>query len=110
MPWKPGQSGHPGGRPKTKLFSQALRNVLSLSEAEEIAKKVVEMAKNGDLQAVNIVADRLDGKPHQSVEVTDERTDDLAAVFDQILADSASTTEEATDHGTKKRSGKAARK
>ena len=54
--------------------SQALRNVLSLSEAEKIARKVVTMAKLGDLHAVNIIADRLDGKPHQSLDIADERS------------------------------------
>jgi hypothetical protein len=53
--WKPGETGNAGGPPKTKLFSQALRNVLSLSEAETIAKRVVLMAKRGDLHAVNII-------------------------------------------------------
>jgi hypothetical protein len=109
MPWKPGETGNPGGRAKTKLFQQALRNVLSLSEAETIAKTVVRMAKLGDLHAVNIIADRLDGKPHQSVEVTDERTDDLTALFDQMLASAAPTTEE-SGSSAKDRSRKAARK
>ena len=87
--WVKGQSGNPDGRSKTKLFRQALREVLSLNEAKEIAKKVVQMAKAGDLMAVNIVADRLDGKPQQSVEITDERSNDLAGRFEEILAHAA---------------------
>jgi hypothetical protein len=50
------------------------------------------MAKLGDLHAVNIIADRLDGKPHQSVEVTDDRADDLSALFDQLLASATPPT------------------
>lgn len=88
--WKPGVSGNPGGRAKTKLFQQALRNVLSLSEAEDIARKVVQMAKAGDLVAANMVADRLDGKPQQSVEITDERSSGLAERFEEILSRAAS--------------------
>jgi hypothetical protein len=107
--WKPGETGNAGGRPKTKLFSQALRNVLSLSEAEKIARKVVTMAKLGDLHAVNIIADRLDGKPHQSLDIADERTDDLAALFDQILASAAPTTGK-SGSSAKGRISKAARK
>jgi hypothetical protein len=70
------------------------RLVLSLGEAEKIARKVVTMAKLGDLNAVNIIADRLDGKPQQSLDIADERTThDLAAAFEQILASTASPTE-----------------
>ena len=110
MPFKPGQSGNPGGKSKVKLFQQALRNVLSLSEAETIARKVVLMAKRGDLHAVNIIADRLDGKPHQSVEVTDERTDDLTAIFEQILSDAAPAIKKTTDVEPKDGSSKKTRK
>src|SRR3954468_21707087 len=108
--WQPGQSGNPGGKAKTKLFQQALRNVLSLSEAETIARVVVREAKKGDWTAVNIIADRLDGKPHQSVEVTDERTDDLTAIFDQILSGAAPAIEKAPDGQSKDGSSKKTRK
>jgi hypothetical protein len=74
------------------------RLVLSLGEAEKIARKVVTMAKLGDLNAVNIIADRLDGKPHQSLDIADERTThDFAAAFEQILASTASPTEPDND-------------
>ena len=67
------------------------------------------MAKAGDLQAVNIVADRLDGKPHQSLDIADERTDDLSALFDPLLASAAPTTGE-SGSSAKGRISKAARK
>jgi hypothetical protein len=51
---------------------------------------LVKQAKKGDLATANMIADRLDGKPHQSLEVTHERTDDLTALFDQLLASAAS--------------------
>jgi hypothetical protein len=86
MPFKPGVSGNPGGLEKQKLFRRALRECLSVEEAKEIARKVIAMAKAGDLMAVNIVADRLDGKPHQSVEITDDRSTNLAERLEQILA------------------------
>jgi hypothetical protein len=84
--WKPGVSGNPGGLEKQKLFRRALRECLSVEEAKEIARKVISMAKAGDLMAVNIVADRLDGKPQQSVEITDDRSTNLAERLEQILA------------------------
>ena len=88
--WKPGISGNPGGRAKTKLFQQAMRDVMTLSEAKAVALKVLQMAKAGDLMAVNIIADRLDGKPQQSVEITDERSSGLAERFEEILSRAAS--------------------
>jgi len=89
MPFVKGQSGNPGGLEKQKLFRRALRECLSLEEAKIIARKVIQMAKDGDLMAVNIVADRLDGKPRQEIEVSDERSNNLAERFEQILASAA---------------------
>lgn len=78
MPFKKGQSGNPGGKAKTKDFSEAIR--LSVLEAEGdktklrlIAEKLVEMAVQGDMQAIREVGDRLEGKPSQSVDVNDAR-------------------------------------
>ena len=87
--WVKGQSGNPGGSEKTKLFRRALRECLTLNEAKDIALKVIAMAKAGDLAAVNIIADRLDGKPQQSIDIHDERSHDLAERFEQILAAAA---------------------
>lgn len=58
--WKPGQSGNPAGRPKgarnaTTLVVEALFN----GEAEELARKAIEMAKNGDGPVLRAVLDRL---------------------------------------------------
>lgn len=101
---KGGPSPNPQGREKTKLFRQALREVLSLNEAKEIAKKVVEMAKKGDLMAVNIVADRLDGKPQQSIDIQDERSsNNLAERFEQILAGAAKEADAA--HSAERETG-----
>ena len=38
-----------------------------------VADKLVELALNGDMQAIKEVADRLDGKPAQETEVTVKR-------------------------------------
>ena len=84
--WKKGQSGNPGGEEKIKLFRRALRDCLSLEEAKEIARAVIKKAKAGDLMAVNVIADRLDGKPEQSLDIRDERGTDLAGRFEEILA------------------------
>lgn len=40
--WKPGQSGNPGGRPKSKPFSEALREALDANGGEKL-RQVVEL-------------------------------------------------------------------
>ena len=40
----------------------------------EIARKLLDKAAQGDMQAINCLADRLDGKPAQAVEVSAEPT------------------------------------
>jgi hypothetical protein len=49
-------------------------------------------------------------KPHQSLDIADERTDELAAAFEQILASTAPADKPEPKPGAKGRSGKAARK
>lgn len=58
--FKRGQSGNPSGRPqgsknKTTLIAQALFD----GEAEALTRKVIELAKDGDMQALKICVDRL---------------------------------------------------
>lgn len=69
-----------GRPPGEKSFAAALR--IAIKEASEeldkdgnkkdqlrvIADKLVKKAKEGDMQAINAVADRLDGKPKQQIE------------------------------------------
>ena len=98
--WQPGVSGNPEGTAKIKLFRKALRDVLSYEEAKEIAKAVVKKAKAGDLFAVNLIADRLDGKPKQEIDINDERrSDNLASRFEQILSDAASRADASRSAG-----------
>jgi hypothetical protein len=72
-PWRPGQSGNPGGRPKTRPFKDALE--AALEEAGEdgpalltIARALRDKAKAGDLQSIKEIGDRLDGRPVQQLE------------------------------------------
>ena len=74
--WKKGgPSPNPGGRPKTAHISQALRAVLESGEAEQLASVLLALAtgrKKGtavQIAALREIADRTEGKPHQSVEV-----------------------------------------
>ena len=58
--WKPGQSGNPHGRPKGSRNRVTLVALVAMDEgADAIARKVVEMAKGGDISAARLVIERL---------------------------------------------------
>jgi Family of unknown function (DUF5681) len=72
-PWRPGQSGNPGGRPKTKLFKEALEAELEAAgddgpSLRKIARALLDKAATADIPAIKELADRLDGKPTQILE------------------------------------------
>ena len=77
-PWPKGVSGNPGGRPKTKVLSQAYRDQLEQvvpgdpqgsTFAEKIAEALATKALKGDVQAARELADRSEGKAQQSVAI-----------------------------------------
>lgn len=73
--WKKGSSGNPGGRPRTRVLSEALRNRLAevrpddpehRTWAEAIAENLVRIACSqgpGAVHAANEIADRIEGRP-----------------------------------------------
>ena len=72
----PGASGNPGGRPKGSVsLVGALRRELERRQdsgqpgIEVVAARLVDLAVDGDLRAVREIADRLDGKPTQAVDL-----------------------------------------
>lgn len=75
MPFAPGVSGNPAGTPgpkHNKLFREALALAVKRMEGDKtdlarIAEALVNKAKEGDVPAINAVADRLDGKPPQAI-------------------------------------------
>lgn len=76
----PGVSLNPAGRPKGSLsWSSMLRKTAEedcgikedgtkVSKMEAIAKKMLELALAGDVQAIKEFGDRLDGKAKQQIE------------------------------------------
>jgi HPt (histidine-containing phosphotransfer) domain-containing protein len=72
-PWKPGQSGNPGGRPKGRLIDEALEELLLSNDSElalAIAKKLLARAKTGEVKAIQLVAERVQGKPKRQLELS----------------------------------------
>ncbi len=64
-----GVSGNPSGKTKSALLTDAVRRKLSeSSDLDKIASALISKAKKGDLEAVKIVFDRLEGKPKQFIE------------------------------------------
>ena len=61
---------------KAKVWSAAIERALDKRAAErmpainELAEKLIEMGLMGDLPALKEIGDRLEGKPHQSTDVT----------------------------------------
>lgn len=82
--WRKGRpSPNPGGRPKSRLLSDALRSRLAevkaddpagLTYAEAIAENLVRIACSegpSAVHAANEIADRIEGRSRQSIEVAD---------------------------------------
>lgn len=73
MPFEKGQSGNPGGKSKSiKLFQEALSVAIKRTDGDKtklakIAEALVDKAISGDVPAIKEVADRLDGKPTQTI-------------------------------------------
>lgn len=59
-PFQPGQSGNPSGRPKnSRNVTTQLVEALIEGEAEEIVRKAIEQAKNGDGPVLRALLERL---------------------------------------------------
>lgn len=86
-PFKPGQSGNPGGRPKSRPFKEAIDRALKASEdagaglsLDDIATALLLKAKSGDVAAIKELAERYDGKVPQAI-MNDEESGPLKIEF-----------------------------
>lgn len=93
-PFKPGQSGNPGGRPKTAKFSEEVREFLSQRRGGKTRlKKVLENLEKHDPKILLYYAF---GKPAESVELSSPdiagSLDNLAVAVAQALAQKLDAT------------------
>ncbi|PSH04628.1 MAG: hypothetical protein CXZ00_07405 [Acidobacteria bacterium] len=105
-PWQLGQSGNPGGRPKKRLISEELERLLAEEApksggkpwAEVIAEALLRKASNGDVRAIAELANRIEGKPHQSLAVDVERNLGLAERLERARK-RLETAQQVNDYG-----------
>jgi len=77
-PWKKGESGNPSGRPKRLLTDAYTAQLARVKDgdrqhrtyAQLIAEAQIKQAINGNTMAAKEIADRVEGKARQAVEVT----------------------------------------
>lgn len=66
-PWKPGQSGNPGGRPKRDLAAEIARAIFE-RDPEAIERVFAAELQKGNSRVFTALADRAYGKPRQSLD------------------------------------------
>ncbi len=68
--WKKGQSGNIKGRRSNKLMTEMLRTALAKGDVtEKIIAKLIKLALDGERWAVELIFDRIDGKPIVRVDI-----------------------------------------
>ena len=84
MPFSKGKSGNPQGRPKKgETLTDLLRERIEvpktakekLTRKDRIIEQLITLAEGGDLAALRYVFDRIDGRPKESIELTDGAID-----------------------------------
>jgi hypothetical protein len=92
-PWPKGASGNPGGRPKQKLISVELERLLQQQAPGEngktwaavIAEALLSQAAKGDVRAISELANRIEGKPLQAVDLEVNSSSEIETMTDEQL-------------------------
>jgi Family of unknown function (DUF5681) len=92
--WEPGQSGNPKGRPKMtrkdrigKLMDAMLRDKLKEKDgylAEVLATRLLQLARQGSLKAIELIMERTEGKPQQSLNLNTNETPTVTDIDERI--------------------------
>jgi Family of unknown function (DUF5681) len=84
--WQPGECGNPRGRPKRKLFDQDLKAALKANRGQrskELVAALIAKAATGDVGALKLIAERVNGKPRPA-EVAPTATADERLSREQV--------------------------
>jgi hypothetical protein len=92
-PWPKGVSGNPGGRPRKRLISDELERLLQQEApsaagktwAAAIAEVLLAQALNGDVRAIAEVANRVEGKPLQAMDLHLDPSNDIQNLTEEEL-------------------------
>jgi Family of unknown function (DUF5681) len=105
--FKPGQSGNPNGWPKgVPRISTALAKLLRcgqgekfplFSKADQVAKALFDKAMGGDVSAIGMIFDRIEGKLSQTLNLTagSQSDQELARQMFEDLIEGGKTPEQA---------------
>lgn len=96
IPFKPGVSGNPGGRPKFRALSKAAREeldkinpVTGLTAAQEIVNALIKEAKRGNVWAARELRDWSEGKLPQTIQAeltpNESLIDVRKVLFDKLV-------------------------
>ena len=73
IPWQPGQSGNPGGRPKgSKEFRERCREYMNVEGIDSLIEIARDPKDKDKMRAIELLAGYAWGKPKQGVEFGDE--------------------------------------
>ena len=87
--FKPGESGNPSGRPKAILSDWLRREMEALDPetqqevAQKVARVLIQKALAGDVRAIQVLAERLEGKPPQ-LDPTPAANADMKVIVEYI--------------------------
>lgn len=65
--------GNQNGLKQNRLWGDTIKRAVAQNNSVKlrgIADKLIELATAGDIQAIKELGDRLDGKPHQSIDAS----------------------------------------
>jgi hypothetical protein len=102
-PFQSGQpSANPAGRPK-QVATKLLREMASSSLFDDgetrlrcIVDQLLQKAESGDLEAIKIVLDRLEGRPRQSVSLDLNQRDEYERMVENMMESEAAEGRQCT--------------